>query len=60
MRIGNFGYPSITDMWIDRQGKIWYTAVTESKAVGDTAVLFFCFNAEKAALKNRLNCQKTA
>jgi beta-lactamase regulating signal transducer with metallopeptidase domain len=29
MRVRNYGVPSITDMWADREGKIWYTAATE-------------------------------
>ena len=46
MRIGNFGYPSITDMWIDRQGKIWYTAVTEPKAQGGTVLSYYGYISE--------------
>ena len=28
MRIRNYGVPSITDKWVDREGRIWYTAAT--------------------------------
>jgi hypothetical protein len=28
MRIRNYGVPSITDKWVDGEGRIWYTAAT--------------------------------
>jgi hypothetical protein len=43
MRIRNFGYPSITDKWIDRNGKIWYKAVTEQKEWGGTVLSYYGF-----------------
>jgi hypothetical protein len=29
MRVRNYGVPTITDMWADREGRIWFTAATE-------------------------------
>jgi len=43
MRISNYGFPSITDRWIDREGRIWYTAATKPKREGGIVFSYYGF-----------------
>jgi hypothetical protein len=38
-----WGAPSITDMWIDRDGKIWFTAATERTTERGTVMSYYGF-----------------
>ncbi len=43
IRIRVFGIPSITDKWIDREGNIWFTAVTKPTTVRGTVLSYYGF-----------------
>jgi hypothetical protein len=51
-RIRNYGIPSITDKWIDREGTLWYTAVTEPKNEKGTVFSYYgCIHESRDVLE---------
>jgi hypothetical protein len=43
IRIRLFGIPSITDMWTDREGRIWFRAATEPTSERGTVLSYYGF-----------------
>ena len=59
MRIRIFGIPSITDKWIDREGKIWYRAATKPTTDRGTVLSYYGFIHESGDVLEILEVEST-